>query len=60
MGSNASKGTVGPFEEFNMNEIQAIEDENELLRAKQVILTFFNPCGESDQLVGHLNFAKNC
>jgi len=38
MGSNASKGTVGPFEEFNMNEIQAIEDENELLRAKQLLI----------------------
>lgn len=36
MGSNASKASVGPFEEFNMNEIQAIEDENELKRAKQV------------------------
>ena len=40
MGSNASKASVGPFEEFNMNEIQAIEDENELKRAKQVFLIF--------------------
>jgi len=38
MGSNASKPSVGPFEEFNMNEIQAIEDENELKRAKQLLI----------------------
>ena len=24
------------------------------------LLPFFNPCGESDQLIVHLNFAKNC
>ena len=45
MGSNASKSrlsAVGPFEEFNMAEIQAIEDENELKRAKQVLSFHFN------------------